>query len=168
MTNEEMLAKLNELRAVQAERQQAADAKAALRAQLAERKSAGGERDKFGSAPASGCGKMHAALAAAYAEGMCLTTRDLIALTAYTNVPNHIGTLCRVKMLAERRATGYTLSPLGAALWHGEGKAFGFANAPQTSDVAPSGPIALESPPAPAADDKPAETKGKPRKAKAE
>ena len=149
MNANDMLAKLAELKAQHAQREQAAKAKADMKAALLAQKTAGSERDKFNTRPDSGCGRMHVALATAYAEGMCLTVKDMIGLTGYANVPNHIRTLVSVKQLAERRPTGYTLSPLGAALWHGDGQAFGFATMTPEAETPPAPPAAaapLESP----------------------
>lgn len=160
--NDMMMAKLAEIKAQQADRQKADEAKAAMRAMLAERKAAGSDRDKFGTRPDSGCGKMHVALAVAYSEGVLLSTRDLIAMTGYANVPNHIRTLVAIKQLAERRPAGYTLSPLGAALWHGADKGFGFAH-----DAA-SGAIAPETADSGGGDEVPAKGKNKRKKAHAE
>jgi len=145
MNAEQMKAQLEAIRAQQAQRQAAEAAKLEVKAQLAARKLSGAERDAWGARPDSGCGQMHAFLALAYAEGVIVSARDIAANTGRGAVQAHIGTLANVKFLIERVPGGYRMSALGAGLWHGvdadgQPKPFGFANAPQSSDDAPSAP----------------------------
>lgn len=91
--------------------------------------------DAFGSPIGAGTNALHVTLAEAYAQGAWLDRKGMIALSGYTNTPNHLNTMrLKGRVVAGERGQ-WRLSDTAAAIWHGDGKPFAFATMSATSET---------------------------------
>ena len=104
--------------------------------------------DAFGSRPTDGTGRLHAVLAEAYACGVTLSARECAEQAAYGNAQNHLTQGLTFKGRVMRVGRGqWRLTDAAGELWHGQGKAFGFAVAEQQTPPAESQQNAETPPP---------------------
>ena len=84
--------------------------------------------DAFGSSPQVGTGRMHAVLAEAYAEGETLRPQQIAELIEFSRpVPGHLNTMMgRGRAVSDGRGN-WRLTDAAGERWHGAGKTFGFA-----------------------------------------